>query len=120
MIFEILCIVHILIWAFVILAFLNKDLAYYNIYYVIPIIYLIHMLPFHILIKLKEKCDPDNYKNHEESFYETLIIPKLFKDTKKVLENYCFASPLSPQGVLIFGLITSIFSLYPPTYLKFT
>jgi hypothetical protein len=120
MYFEILCIAHVLIWTFVILAFLNKNLAYYNIYYVVPLIYLIHILPFHIIKKLKEKCDPVNFKIHEESFYEILIIPKLFKDSAKKLEDYCFASPISPQGILIFGLITSLFSLYPPTYLKFT
>lgn len=118
MIFEILCIVHVLIWIFVLTAFLNKNCAYYNVYYVIPAIYIIHILPFHILITLKEKCDPENFKKHEEEFYETLIIPKMFRTVTKQLEGFCFASPLSTQGMLIFGLLTSIFVLYPPIYLK--
>ncbi len=118
MIFEILCIVHVLIWIFVLTAFLNKDLAYYNVYYVIPLIYIIHILPFHIIITLKKNVDPEYYKLHEEQFYETLIIPKLFRNVTNKLENFCFASPLSTQGMLIFGLITSVFVLYPPNYIK--
>lgn len=118
MIFEVLCIVHILVWVFVLTAFVNKEWAYYNVYYVIPFIYIVHMLPFHILITLKQKYDPDNYKNNEEKFYETLVIPKLFRNFTSELEKFCFASPLSTQGMLIFGLLTSIFVLYPPNYLK--
>jgi hypothetical protein len=118
MIFEILCIVHVLVWIFVLTAFLHKDLAYYNVYYVIPLIYILHILPFHIIITLKKKYDPYNYKIHEEHFYEKLIIPKIFRSITDKLDNFCFASPLSTQGMLIFGLLTSIFVLYPPSYLK--
>lgn len=117
MIFEILCIIHVLIWIFVLTAFLNKDLAYYNVYYVIPLIYIVHILPFHIIITLKKNVDPEHYKLHEEQFYDTLIIPKIFRCITNKLENICFASPLSTQGMLIFGLLSSIFVLYPPNYL---
>jgi hypothetical protein len=118
MIFEILCIVHVLVWVFVLTAFLSKEMAYYNVYYVIPLIYIVHVLPFHIIITLKEKTDPEHYKLHEEQFYEKLIIPKLFRNVTNKLEKFCFASPLSTQGMLIFGLLTSVFVLYPPRYLK--
>ena len=83
----------------------------------IPLIYIIHILPFHILISLKKKNDPENYKVHEKEFYETLIIPKIFRQVTNKLEGFCFASPLSTQGMLIFGLLTSIFVLHPPNYL---
>ena len=118
MIFEVLCVVHVLIWVFVLTAFVNKQWAYYNLYFVIPFIYLVHILPFHIIITLKQKSDPENYKSHEEEFYETMIIPKMFRSLTSGLENFCFASPLSTQGMLIFGLLTSIFVLHPPDYLK--
>ena len=117
MIFEVLCIVHVLVWVFILTAFVNKDMAYYNVYFVIPFIYIVHILPFHILISLKKNSDPKNYKTHEEEFYETLVIPKLFRNVTGKLEGFCFASPLSTQGMLIFGLLTSIFVLYPPNYL---
>jgi hypothetical protein len=53
--FIFICLIHILIWIFVLLAFLNKKLAYINIIYIIPIIYILHILPFHILINIKKK-----------------------------------------------------------------
>ena len=69
------------------------------------------------MISLKKESDPENYKKHEEEFYETLVIPKLFRTVTGKLEKSCFANPLSTQGMLIFGLITSIFVLHPPDYL---
>jgi hypothetical protein len=42
-IFIFLWIFHILIWAFVLLAFLNEKTAYYNLYFVVPFIYIIHI-----------------------------------------------------------------------------
>jgi hypothetical protein len=118
MFFELLCIVHVLVWLFVLTAFLNKTCAYYNVYYVIPLIYIIHILPFHIIITLKQKSDPENYKIHEEQVYEKLIIPKYFRTVTSMLEDFCFANPLGTQGMMIFGLLTSIFVLYPPPYMK--
>ena len=47
-------IIHNLFWLFVILAFYNKKLAYFNLYIVIPVTYVTHILPFHILERLKE------------------------------------------------------------------
>lgn len=117
MYFVLLCIVHTLIWLFILTAFLNKQCAYYNVYVVIPIIYLVHILPFHIIITLKQKADPENYKLHEEEVYEQMIIPKYFRMLTDNLEKFCFASPLSTQGMMIFGLLSSIFVLYPPKYL---
>lgn len=118
MYFVILCIVHTLIWLFVLTAFLNKNCAYYNVYYIIPFIYIVHILPFHIIISLKKQADPENYKTHEEEVYDQMIIPKYFRLTTAKLDEFCFASPLSTQGMLIFGLLSSIFVLYPPDYLK--
>jgi hypothetical protein len=119
MIFEVLCIVHVLIWVFVLTAFVNKDCAYYNVYFVIPLIYIAHMLPFHILVSLKEKNDPENHEKRQKEFNEILIIPNIFTRITSKLEKNCFASPLSTQGMLIFGLITSIFVLHPPNYLLY-
>ena len=53
--FSLICSIHILFWLFVTFAFLTKNTAYYNIYYIIPITYILHMFPFHILISCKSK-----------------------------------------------------------------
>jgi hypothetical protein len=117
MFFELLCVIHVLVWLFVLTAFLNRKTAYFNVYYLIPFIYLIHILPFHIIISLKQYCHPVGYEYYENAIYESMIIPKIFRSITSSLEKFCFASPLSTQGMLIFGLITSIFVLYPPKYL---
>lgn len=117
--FTILGLIHILIWGFVLLAFLNKTLAKINIYFVIPIIYIIHLLPFHILETLKGKIYNKNQKNYYmEKLSKILIIPYYFKRLSIFLNKHCFLNPISPQGMLIFGLITCIFTLYPPDYNK--
>ena len=120
MIFEVLCVIHVLIWGFVLLAFLNKKWAYYNVYFVIPFIYLVHMLPFHILVALKQKVDPSNYTKHEKDVLKIMVFPPIWKKITSALHEYCFASPFTPQGMLIFGLITGIVVLHPPDFLRGT
>ena len=46
-----------------------------------------------------------------------LIIPNLFGNISNKFQKFSFANPLSAQGMLIFGLLTSIFVLHPPKYL---
>ena len=116
MLFELLCIIHVLIWIFVLTAFLNKKLAYYNVYYVIPIIYILHILQFHILNRLKENVDPENHVKRNNEVSNFLILPNLFDNIKNNFQKFSFANPLSGQGMLIFGLLTSIFVLHPPKY----
>ena len=111
--FGILCLIHIFIWIYVLFAFLNKKTALLNIYFVIPFIYIIHILPFHIIITYKKKLYPKTYKKKEDEFNNLLIIPKYFLELTKFLDSYSFANPISGQGMLIFGLITSIYKLHP-------
>ena len=66
--FTILGLIHILIWTFVLFAFLNKTLAKINIYFVIPSIYIIHLLPFHILESLKSKI----YNKNQKIYYKEI------------------------------------------------
>ena len=116
LIFLLTCVLHILVWGYILLAFINKTTAYYNIYYVIPLIYIIHMLPIHLLISVKKNIYPNSWESKNNNIKNTLIIPQLFANIQKILYDKCFLSPLSTQGMLIFGLITSIFKLYPPNY----
>lgn len=111
--FIILCIIHILIWTFVLFAFINETTAYYNVYYVIPFIYLIQILPFHIIVSLKSKIYRDDEERHnkEDEVGNKLILPGLFKKLSNFFDNFSFYNPISPQGMLIFGLITSIYRL---------
>ena len=130
-------IIHNLFWLFVILAFYNKKLAYFNLYIVIPVTYVTHILPFHILERLKEivkdkdmkemsnnkppddnkpsdNKPPDDNKPAEKSLddkYKSNIIVRTYIDVKTNVDSYCFANPFSPQGMLIFGAISSAYAL---------
>jgi hypothetical protein len=111
-IFIFLALIHIFVWMFVLFAFLNKKTAYFNINYFIPLIYILHILPFHIIVKLKHRIyEPDEVKNNESLIDKMLFFPKIYKYMQNKLYSYCTFNPLSPQGMLIFGLISSYYSL---------
>lgn len=109
-IFVIFALIHIIVWLFVIFAFLNQKTAYYNLYYVIPSIFVMHMLPFHFINTFKESLYPSNWKERSEDVAKSLIIGYLYKFITYIFSN-SFASPMSPQGMLILGSILSSYSL---------
>lgn len=110
LLFIILVIIHILIWIFVLLAFINKTTAEINLYYIIPLIYILHMLPFHVIDVLKHDVEPENTSTKVKSVENNLLIVPLFLQIKDIF-NTSFANPLSPQGILIFGAITSAYTI---------
>ena len=111
LLFFILCLIHCLIWLFVLLAFINKKTAKINLFYVIPLIYILQILPFHILVESKKKMYPTNYLEREENDYKKMIIPYYFNLVTDKLNNFCFRNPFNAQGMLIFGLISSAYAL---------
>jgi hypothetical protein len=112
-IFIFLWILHISIWVYVLLAFLNKTTALYNVFFVVPFIYIIQILPFHILEKLKKNIyNNDKIRlENQEIIRKILIFPYLFEQLSLFFDKSYF-NPLSPQGMLVFGLLTSIHTLY--------
>ncbi len=96
-------------------AFIDKKLAKINLYYVIPSIYIIHLLPFHVIEKIKMNLSRNKEHKMEQSnqIEECLIFPKLIIDLQKYLESRVTFNPLSPQGMMIFGMITSLYKVYP-------
>ena len=114
--FLMLALLHVAIWAFVLTAFLHRKAAYINLYYVIPFIYVVHCLPLHLLEHLKLRlshCEADKEYN-QERIERALFLPHLVSTLQGRLEDWCTFSPISPQGMLLFGAITSLFRLYPP------
>ena len=108
--FILLVIIHLLIWIFVLTAFLSKKTAEINLYYIIPLVYVLHMLPFHIINVLKETIEPENTSSKVHIVEINSIIVPIFWQIKDIFTN-SFANPLSPQGMLIFGAITFIIIL---------
>ena len=79
-------------------------------YYVIPFIFIIHILPFHIINNLKHSLYCSNWLNKAKAIENFLFIGFFFRFGKKLFKK-SFASPLSPQGMLILGLILSSYKL---------
>lgn len=75
------------------------------------------MLPFHILNTAKQNLDPENWEESMDNINSTLYLPKLFTTTSNYLNKKCFINPLSPQGMLILGLLTSGY-MYTRVYNK--
>jgi hypothetical protein len=101
MLFYILQFLLIVIWLFVIFAFLNYNTALINLRYIIPLIYLLHILPIHILNYFKNKLRSDSLEESER--IEKLIGFYYLKN----FFNFSFENPLSAQGLLILGFILS-------------
>jgi hypothetical protein len=118
LLFNIICIFHILIWIIIIFGFLNKKLAKLNVYIFVPLIYILHILPFHILVTLKQKMYQKTYQKRVKAIEKGLIIPHFVLEINEKLEKFCTFSPLTPQGLLILGMLTSIYSLYPINLFK--
>jgi len=112
LLFYIICLFHCFVWLFVLLAFIDIRTARINLYIVIPIIYIIHILPFHVLTESKKIIIGDEWEKKVEDFHKALIIPDKFINLQKYLDKCCFFNPLSPQGMLLFGMISSSYRLY--------
>ena len=111
LLFNILCLIHIFVWLFIGFAFLNKKYASFNLYYLIPCIYIIHIFPFHIFNVVKESMYHDEWKNKYDLFVGSLFPINHIIVLQSILEERCFANPLGSQGMLILGAITSAYAL---------
>lgn len=70
---DLLIILHIFIWCFIIFGgFFGKKYAIYNMKFIIPFIYLIHLLPFHVIVKQKVKFIETNYQKIWNPKFETI------------------------------------------------
>jgi hypothetical protein len=111
--------IHIIVWVYPIFGgFISVSNAKFILYYYVPFIYILHLLPFHIILNTKlylidntiiSKTDnkPDNKEYLHNKEHEYTII-KIFHYIHSTFEK-CFANPLSPQGLLILSLIINLY-----------
>ena len=113
-VFEFTALFHLVIWGVVLFASFCPDIRIteFTVYILIPFIYLVHILPFHIIEETKKSLIPDKKQrtdqvNWIESRY---ILPDIVKRMGSYFKN-SFANPLSPQGLLILGMILGVYRL---------
>ena len=111
----VLSVVHILLWAFVLLGFAFRSTAWVNLFVLIPLIYIVQAaLPYHVLHGAKEAICPETWRSLNDSTQDALFLPGLLRKIRKFTEERCFQSPISPQGMLVFGALTSAYRLLMP------
>ena len=54
---------------------------------------------------------PNTWFDEEKKYNKILFIPDKFVNLQKELDKICFCSPITPQGMLIFGAITSAYAI---------
>ena len=111
LLFVLLCLIYIIIWLFVLFAFINIKLAKINLSIVIPFIYVAHILPFHILERSKQMLYPENHTSKLKSVSKILKISDIYTKLQSNLSQKCYFSLISPHGMLIFGALTSSYVL---------
>jgi len=119
MILWILTVIHTLIWCFILFGgCFSVTYAKINLLYVIPFVYLLHILPFHILTTLKVSnikstnphiTDEEIEKKMTDAF-NIFILPSI-KNTLVNFFSFSTFNPLSPQGMLILGGILNVYLL---------
>lgn len=116
-VFLLISLIHITIWIIIVFSFLNTKMAHINLFYIIPIIYICHILPFHVLTECEKGIYPNDYKQKFDYIKKNTIIGDLYD---KLLDMFKFSTfnPLSPQGMMIFGCITSAYRLSLKNKLK--
>lgn len=71
------------------------------------------MLPFHIITEGKKSLytDPEIYKIKLKETEDKLVIPTYFYKVRDFLDTKCEYNPISPQGMMIFGALSSSYVL---------
>lgn len=109
LLFLIIYIFHILIWGFVMFGgFISPKYAKIIVYFIIPFIYILHILPFHPLESIKASLIKDTKEKDEKQIVYNyyLVFPFIFNKLKVFFTTIgSIFNPLSPQGMLILGMI---------------
>lgn len=108
--FAAVVILHVAVWVFVLFAWTHPRAAMLNLTVVIPLIYALHMLPFHLLTTAKQRMHPGTWQGDNDAVERALLIPGLHDRAYEAFEH-SFANPLSPQGMLVLGALTSAWRL---------
>lgn len=115
MIFNIIVSVHILYWVYMLLGpFLGVAHASIILFWIIPLTWLIHILPFHVFGHYEERhIGAENLGKREKSIALNKAVCELFPflrpwyDLQEFGDDWCYANPIGGQGMLILSAIIS-------------
>jgi len=96
-------------WGFMLAGFLHPRTAYWNVYYFIPFVYIVHMLPEHPFNTIKTMLYPDDWRLRIDALTKNIPGDGI-QGTARLFDQATF-NPFSYQGIMIFGMITSAWRL---------
>lgn len=115
--------VHVLLWGYLIFSpfFMSKKACKLNLFIFIPLVYIIHILPFHILTEIKKGVTDSQGKkisieNQREIINKHNPVIGFISNCQETLENYCTYNPIGGQGMLILAYIINLYAVYYPDY----
>lgn len=112
MLFAAVVALHVLVWAFVLLAWVHPRAAAANVLVVVPGIYVLHaLLPVHVLETIKAWMRPSSWKRDSDELLRSWVVPGAFVRVQEWAATRAFMSPVSPQGMLVIGSLTSCWAL---------
>ena len=105
--------IHTLFWAYVLFgSFVGPKHAAIILYWIIPAVWIVHMLPFHVLGKFEDEMLGTSHLHKSERFKIMLselgdLYPflKPWTDTQVWGEDNCIGNPLGAQGMLVLAAI---------------
>ena len=105
---HLLFVIHILFWGYLWFGgLISPKHCDFILYYAIPMTYVIHILPFHVLENFKESLAGDDIARYRQ-FYGNVFPQSLIEFLKEKMSD-SFQNPLSPQGMLILGFIINLY-----------
>lgn len=101
--------IHVGAWIFILIGgFLNKQYAFWIIYYIIPFMYILQIFPEHPLETIKIKLLGKEKEKREKLYHPLFVLPILQKNLTELFFKKSIFNPVSHQGLMILGMIINI------------
>jgi hypothetical protein len=113
---HLLVIIHIFVWLYVCFGgIISEKQNNFILYIGLPLIYIIHLLPFHILSISKDiiaKNITNNTKSESSELIANIsdiyIFPNFFGYLRSLFDS-SYQNPFSTQGLIIFAFIINVY-----------
>jgi len=106
---------YFLTYIFICFAFLDRRLAHINLYYVLPVMFVLCLVPVCPIDYIEEQVvggeTLDEARTKKMEAREMNTPYKWWMSLSDMVGNKGFATPLSATGLLIFGGVTSAYAL---------
>lgn len=98
--------IHVGSWIFILIGgFLNKQYAFWIIYYIVPFMYILQIFPEHPFETIKIKLLGKEKEKREKLYHPLFVLTILQKNLTEWFFKKSIFNPVSYQGLMIFAMI---------------